>query len=417
MFLRSLSLGVVFALAVVVTPAVASTIVVDAANGPGTNFTDVAAAITAASPNDLLLVRPGVYAPFTVDTPLTILATSPNAATTTEIAVQNIALGERAALVGVRPDVLDVSNCLGVVLIQDMQTLRSITIAASRDVRLTKVRVDVGTTSVPVAAIDVTSARVEFSDVTAVGSTACTALACSGVDGGSGLVATNARMNFGGSSFRGGMGATTSVHPLPWAPGRGGHGMLTMGASSLRSAWSCFVAGEGGCQCTYPDCTYDAWTGIAFGVSGGPNVFSLHTNCGQPVSYVGVNCDELITANFAGPHTGPPSWDPALYLLTTPTAGSMLNFRVRCQSQPGTRAYFWMSRDDALVPGAPADLELLALQSRFLRLGPVTGANQIDFSILLPASIPKGTVYFCQAQIVPASGIPQRSNSVPIVVR
>ena len=42
-------------------------VVVDAANGPGTNFVDVQAAVLAAPDGSVLLVRPGAYAPVTID--------------------------------------------------------------------------------------------------------------------------------------------------------------------------------------------------------------------------------------------------------------------------------------------------------------------------------------------------------------
>src|SRR5687767_13350498 len=40
--------------------------IVDAANGPGTNFTSLPAAVAAASSGDTLIVRQGTYATFTV---------------------------------------------------------------------------------------------------------------------------------------------------------------------------------------------------------------------------------------------------------------------------------------------------------------------------------------------------------------
>jgi hypothetical protein len=57
-----LALGIVLAAA----PAAAQTFVVDAANGPGTNFTDLPAAVAAAPSGAVLHVRPGTYTPFTI---------------------------------------------------------------------------------------------------------------------------------------------------------------------------------------------------------------------------------------------------------------------------------------------------------------------------------------------------------------
>ena len=52
-------------------------VVVDAANGPGTNFVDVQAAVLAAPDGSVLLVRPGAYAPVTIDGKgVTVLAES-----------------------------------------------------------------------------------------------------------------------------------------------------------------------------------------------------------------------------------------------------------------------------------------------------------------------------------------------------
>src|SRR5687767_11860601 len=39
--------------------------IVDASNGPGTNFTDLPPAVAAAASGDTILVRPGTYSPFT----------------------------------------------------------------------------------------------------------------------------------------------------------------------------------------------------------------------------------------------------------------------------------------------------------------------------------------------------------------
>ena len=44
-----------------------SVIVVDASNGPGTNFTSLPTAVAAAGEGDVLIVRPGNYAPTTID--------------------------------------------------------------------------------------------------------------------------------------------------------------------------------------------------------------------------------------------------------------------------------------------------------------------------------------------------------------
>lgn len=71
----------------------AQVIVVDAASGPGTDFTDIGPAVAAASDHDTILVRAGAYAPFVVSGKSLVivadtgaLASIPGGATSTRIA-------------------------------------------------------------------------------------------------------------------------------------------------------------------------------------------------------------------------------------------------------------------------------------------------------------------------------------------
>src|SRR5688572_33112181 len=60
------------AFAVLGTPALAATIIVDDNSGPGVDFTTISAAITAAQPGDLILVLDGSYSGFTLSKGLTV---------------------------------------------------------------------------------------------------------------------------------------------------------------------------------------------------------------------------------------------------------------------------------------------------------------------------------------------------------
>ncbi|MCA8950523.1 MAG: hypothetical protein KDE27_13545, partial [Planctomycetes bacterium] len=68
----------ILATAVLLTPlACAQTFVVDAANGPGTNFTDIATAVAAVPDGAILEVRPGEYGVFQIQNKsLTIVGTA-----------------------------------------------------------------------------------------------------------------------------------------------------------------------------------------------------------------------------------------------------------------------------------------------------------------------------------------------------
>src|SRR5262245_49008798 len=48
--------------------------IVDAANGPGTNFTDLPTAVSSVAAGDVLRVRAGLYAMFQISNAITILA-------------------------------------------------------------------------------------------------------------------------------------------------------------------------------------------------------------------------------------------------------------------------------------------------------------------------------------------------------
>lgn len=413
MFLRSLSLGVVFALAVVVTPAVASTIVVDAANGPGTNFTDIAAAITAAQPNDLILVRPGAYAPFTVDKALVILATTDNAATTSSFSVQNTVLLDRVVIGGVRPDTANVTGCSGTVVLQRMNNVRQLNVANSRDVRLDTLQIQPLAATPSVDAVVATGSRIEVAN--------CTIRGGEGVGdhgyGGNGVVATNARVHVAGGAVYGGHGADVFSQSL--FAGGGGLGIQLAGSASLCMTHATAVAGFGGVNWGFlDDCNADGFPGLALDLAptSGPNRFSVTFVTNHP-TVTGDHCHIAIPAPpaFNGPWFLPAEQDPQLVLNTAPIAGTLQTFRVI--GTRGTRAFFWLSREDTLIAGAPGEVELLAPHSRFFRLGTVPLSGFIDFSVFLPATIPQGTVFVAQAETLPLMGPAQRSNSTVLVVR
>src|SRR5262245_22482850 len=89
------------------------TFVVDAGNGPGANFTSIAAAIAAVPDGATLLVRAGTYAPFTVDAKgLTILG-DPGVVVGGSVAVRNIAAGQAVTIreLQTSPGAVLVDNC------------------------------------------------------------------------------------------------------------------------------------------------------------------------------------------------------------------------------------------------------------------------------------------------------------------
>jgi hypothetical protein len=104
----------------------AQTFIVDAASGPGTNFTDLPPAIAAVPNGAILLVRPGTYGPIGLNAKgLSILATAPGvqlAPGATVIHVQNLSATQAFTLrdvqtqVGTANWIALVQNCAGPVL-------------------------------------------------------------------------------------------------------------------------------------------------------------------------------------------------------------------------------------------------------------------------------------------------------------
>lgn len=98
---RSLGIGLLLLLGTTVR---ADVIVVDAAGGPGSDFTDLPAAVAAAVAGDILLVSVGTYSGFTLDKGLTITPEDgKHLALTGSIVVENLPSGSTATIVGVRP--------------------------------------------------------------------------------------------------------------------------------------------------------------------------------------------------------------------------------------------------------------------------------------------------------------------------
>src|SRR5262245_34507433 len=104
----------------------AQTFLVDAAGGPGTNFTDLPPAIAAVPDGAILLVRPGTYGPIALNNKgLSILATAPGvqlAPTAPAILVQNLPTTKSVTLRDGRAQngssflPAEVANCAGLVL-------------------------------------------------------------------------------------------------------------------------------------------------------------------------------------------------------------------------------------------------------------------------------------------------------------
>ena len=124
----------------------ANVLVVDANNGPGTNYTNLQAAIDAAAEGDLLLVRAGSYQATISAKSLVVQAETLNTATLTGLSILDLAAGQFVLVrgfrgiynnVGIEPLVED---CAGSVRIEE-STLYGLDCARAVDLVLSKVQV------------------------------------------------------------------------------------------------------------------------------------------------------------------------------------------------------------------------------------------------------------------------------------
>ena len=116
------------ALALFASPAAAATWVVDAAGGAGSNFRTLAAAETAAAPGDIVIVRPGTYAPFRTAKGISVFG-QPGAVVRglfnlNPLEVRGLPAGQGFALFGLRLEMVlvQLADCRGRVLLERIES-------------------------------------------------------------------------------------------------------------------------------------------------------------------------------------------------------------------------------------------------------------------------------------------------------
>jgi hypothetical protein len=174
-------------------PLSATTYVVDAANGPGTNFTTIGAAVAAASPGDVILVRAGVYVENVVlNTGITIIGWNAQSYPLVvpsnpyqdvvwgTLLVQNLPAGHRVVVSGLtfaRPSAqggftFGVDQCAGAVVFDRMFTPNGgFYVGDSTDVFMQNVRIrHVQGSDPPVPGVYVTNANLQANELDATAS-------------------------------------------------------------------------------------------------------------------------------------------------------------------------------------------------------------------------------------------------------
>lgn len=406
------------ALAVLITLAPhvrAATYVVDAAGGPGSQFTQISAALAVAQPADVILVRAGTYNAFTTAEGVVILSISAPVLVNGTVVVTGIPSTERAVVVGVQPLALVIDACSGSVVVQDC-TAHAVSATNCLDVRLE--RVVVAPPNGPtVVGLAVHSSRVQVADCDLSG-TDGEFMATVPQDGGQGALVDMASFVHSESSiFRGGDGSPSWTFQT--IAGSGGAGLFTSTAQ-VRTARSTFLGGlpgtclGAGCFAT---CIYDGLGGPG-ATNTAAALFDFNvsdTFTGQP-SYVGSNCIQVPgTPRLGSGFALVTPEDPRLALSALPGAGQALT--ILLEAPPASTALIWFGRQWIVQPTPGVAIENLVTRDWVRPLGVVGPSGTITIPFTVPAVLPPGTYFGLQAELVLPGGEIRRTVSRPLVVR
>jgi hypothetical protein len=404
-------------------PASASTYVVDASGAPGTDFTSIVSAISAAVDGDVLIVRAGAYEPIHLDEALTILC-DPDVSSPV-LHVHSLLAGEVAVVSGLATLDIDLVGCAGTVILDKVSADNSyylvtsparptLNVASSADVRIYR--------------------STFIADNYAYGSFF--------TPGDDAVVVSGSRVELVRCTVRGGSrGIAQSCYPGQYSSG--GAGILVGALSDVHVALSSVWGGRGSglgfsCDADAGDggpaiCVRGNSSVIVAGVPGdvirggrpGDISFSLYGNPG--VRGAPLQVDAGCNARYSGctfgaaPMIGPTSAftlavpaDPTLERLGDGAAGSNVSIIVHGAS--GWSADLDRGRQPIVVPGAgPIPTLVQALASFQLGVLPPSGTAS-KLAAISPLD-PAGTLYVWQGITSSPALQERRTNSVPVIVR
>lgn len=357
----------------------------------GGDFTSIAAAVNAAPAGEIVLVKSGSYASFTIsgkgvhviaDAGATVNVTGP-------VVVEAVPASQSATLQGLeilqtsipQNPALRVQNCVGTVRVVDSTTFAgfpplgfpsnppSVVIDGSQDVacanddfRGMRGAASQLTGSAPSPAMSVTSSTLSLHDCVLVGGTGAPGLTglpagnSAGGPGAPGLVCAASSLFLSGGSASGGTGghgvsgtSCSAPYTHPTRGGTGGPGLSTDGASVVRELEPVIVGGSGGASGTAPDCTPPP---------GDPGVESIG---GSP-------------AQLAG---------SARHLAVVAPARAGANVTLHFEGQPGDAVFLALALRGTQFFEPVLNGTLLVLPAfRRLRVGTLDGNGNLD--VLLP---------------------------------
>lgn len=391
------------------TIARATTYVVDAANGPGTDYRRLQSAIDAAADGDVLLVRRGSYGSIDIGGKALTVVGNGSSTHFTIMQIHDTAPHQRVAIVGLGgPDpYVYVNRAAGPVVIQEMHIAERIVVENAVDVRLRSCEVRTHSHPGVHVALGVTNARVEVVRSTFRGPGGLNS-------GGSGALLLGGRLHWLQSEAYGSLGASSD--PSGGTPAlAGGTGIQALFGELIVAGRASIVQGGNGGQDTL---------NCALSAPGGSGIWNDATTEWSSATIeggwglIGPNCTALQSSPFAGDMAAaeivPPN--PVLDVRGLPLAGGTLRFTI--EGPVGALARAWLGRNATRRIDAGVQIEELTERSLTLELGVVPASGSIAFDYAVPGSWSAGTFFCAQAEIVlPGSGAIRRTNSTPLVVR
>lgn len=386
---------------------------VDDTPGPGVQFNSIVAAVAAAHPGDVLLVRPGNYLTFEVSEGITIFGIDGGAAVHGGYTVRDLPANQvfRAVrlsavpiLVGSLPH-LTITNCEGTVILDHSGILGLASATNSRDVRIrdSSFRGPGGQFEGHGSAGEgfyVNASRVEFVDCTLTGGNALgpPMSVVLGVGGAGLAISDGAEVHISRSTLRGGTGgSSTSVE----VGGAGGDGLRVIGSSLER----CRVLVTG-----TPAHVFEGAAGgmgsLAPGVAGTGIAATSSDMRLSGVTIVGTSFDpECVVVH-------PGRFDPLLEKLGGAQIGAPLPFAVR--GVPGSQVEFVLGRQPVLVATPGLEEDVLALPGRVIDAGVIGADGLLSFDLVAPSSWPQFLSFVAQARVTLPDGSVLHTPSVPL---
>ncbi|MBI5433203.1 MAG: hypothetical protein HZA52_10270 [Planctomycetes bacterium] len=406
----------------------ASTWIVDDDGGIGVHFTSITAAVAAAGPGDVILVRAGSYTGFTLTYGASIVG-DPGALITSAVTLSGLPAAPRATLAGLELRTLRIESCSTAVTIEDV-------LVAPLDTQL-------GTAPAMINVDQCTDVRLRAVDARIVGTS---------TNGRPALRATQSRVEIVGCTLDGVDGKTCDWYYAGWAQ-PGGEGVVVRTSADVHVARSSLSGGYGGdaqaveCQSNHagdgkPGLRIDAGgsalvSGIATdSIAGGAQ--GLSNSCyydGHPAS--GIVVDPAATLRISGatvtaaqyvyPSCGGPvppivgtitqavPDDPTLSFIGAQLPGQTLTFTVT--GAPGDTAALLVGRKLTVVDVVNVVEDQLLLPLRTFDLGTLPASGTASFSIPVPASWVAGQLLVAQGRTTSPLGAISLTHSLPITIR